>query len=79
MTKDYMEANYTEFKAITAYHMTKLGLTQAKLAPKIRMTPPTISAKLRNPRTFRYDELLRLCTVLQFDDAERSTVMGVKS
>lgn len=79
MAKDATDAIYTELRAITTYHMTKLGLTQAKLAPKCYMTPTTISAKLRNPKTFRYDELLRLCTVLQFNDAERSIVMGVRS
>lgn len=79
MIKDSQEEIYTELRAITAYHMSKLGLTQAKLALKCRTTQTTISAKLRNPKTFRYDELLRLCTVLQFDDAERSKVMGVKT
>lgn len=79
MTKDCMEENYTELRAMAAYHMSKLGWTQAKLAPKCHMTQTTMSKKLLNPRLFRYDELLRLCTVLQFDDAERSTVMGVKS
>lgn len=79
MMKDLQEENYTELRAIAAYHMSKLGWSQAKLAPKCRMTQTTMSKKLQNPRLFRYDELLRLCTVLQFDDAERSTVMGVKS
>lgn len=63
------------FDAELSRNMALYELDNIRLAKKLGMHPATFREKRRNPRTFKADELWKICRILKFTDEQKAKIM----
>lgn len=61
--------------SVIAESMRLKKMDNATLAAKMGLNVATLRAKRRNPRTFKMEEIWRICKILSFTDEQKAKII----
>ena len=72
---DDTEKKFKEISKIIQHYMIEREVKDDYVAVKLRMHVRTFRRKKNNPEQFKYDEMVKLCALLQVKNADKERLL----